>query len=238
MKKFSAKHKNSSLIGFTLAEVLITLGIIGVVAAMTISVLVNNAQKQGDAAKLKKIYSALNQAFLNMESDSQCPGDLACTGFFDGTVTQTISENVAAALSGQIKTIKACAWAEAGCFATPISSLNDTLTYAAPNGMKFITSDGISFLIYDLAGNCDMSTYELCATIFVDTNALSAPNRWGKDVFLLYLTRSGKILGHGYDNNWKISENTVGLNCRTDATSAGKGCAGRIIEEGWQINYY
>ena len=46
-------------LGFTLAEVLITLGIIGVVAALTMPVLVANYSKKADVAKLKKAYTVI-----------------------------------------------------------------------------------------------------------------------------------------------------------------------------------
>ncbi len=55
------KKKNA----FTLAEVLITLGIIGVVAAMTLPTLVQKHQKKVIATRLKQTYSQLYQA-LNM----------------------------------------------------------------------------------------------------------------------------------------------------------------------------
>ena len=45
--------------GFTLAEVLITLGIIGIVAAMTLPTLVNNYKKQIYVVGLKKAYNNL-----------------------------------------------------------------------------------------------------------------------------------------------------------------------------------
>ena len=48
--------------GFTLAEVLITLGIIGVVAAMTMPSLIANHKEKETVAKLKKVYSVLQQA--------------------------------------------------------------------------------------------------------------------------------------------------------------------------------
>ena len=48
--------------GFTLAEVLITLGIIGVVAAMTIPSLLQNHRKKVVETKLKKFYSTINEA--------------------------------------------------------------------------------------------------------------------------------------------------------------------------------
>ncbi len=46
-------------IGFTLAEVLITLGIIGVVAALTIPTLVNNYQKKTYVTGLQRAYAQL-----------------------------------------------------------------------------------------------------------------------------------------------------------------------------------
>ena len=48
--------------GFTLAEVLITLGIIGVVAAMTLPTLIQNYRKHEVETKLAKVYSVVNQA--------------------------------------------------------------------------------------------------------------------------------------------------------------------------------
>lgn len=57
-----AHWDNSRKIAFTLAEVLITLGIIGVVAAMTIPTLMANHRKKVVETKLEKIYSVMNQA--------------------------------------------------------------------------------------------------------------------------------------------------------------------------------
>ena len=47
---------------FTLAEVLITLGIIGVVAAITMPVLIQNQTNRETEVKLQKFYSVFNQA--------------------------------------------------------------------------------------------------------------------------------------------------------------------------------
>lgn len=58
---------------FTLAEVLITLGIIGVVAAMTLPTLTAKYQKIVVTAKLKKFYSVMQQAIRLEENNS---GDL------------------------------------------------------------------------------------------------------------------------------------------------------------------
>lgn len=60
--KLIKKHyKNSKFFAFTLAEVLITLGVIGIVAALTIPNIVTNHQKRVTAKKVEKAYSELNQ---------------------------------------------------------------------------------------------------------------------------------------------------------------------------------
>jgi prepilin-type N-terminal cleavage/methylation domain-containing protein len=65
MKKF--QNKNS---GFTLAEVLITLAIVGVIAALTIPAVVKNYQKTQIISKLKKVYSAINQAYNMSQAEN------------------------------------------------------------------------------------------------------------------------------------------------------------------------
>lgn len=55
---------------FTLAEVLITLGIISIVAAMTLPTLVSNYRGKSTAAKLKKFYSTMQQAVILSEQDN------------------------------------------------------------------------------------------------------------------------------------------------------------------------
>lgn len=74
--------------GFTLAEVLITLGIIGVVAALTLPTLISNYKKQTYVTGLQKAYSVLN----NMTKDAMASDDV--TDFSDTQFLQSWSENV------------------------------------------------------------------------------------------------------------------------------------------------
>ena len=55
--------------GFTLAEVLITLGIIGIIAAMTLPALVNQYQKQVTVSKLKRFYTSVKQVETQVKAD-------------------------------------------------------------------------------------------------------------------------------------------------------------------------
>ena len=56
--------KKQSKSGFTLAEVLITIGIIGVVATLTMGVIIPKVQKESAGTKLKKFFSSINQAMI------------------------------------------------------------------------------------------------------------------------------------------------------------------------------
>lgn len=56
---------------FTLAEVLITLGIIGVVAAITIPGLMENVRNRDLQAQLKKTYSEWNQISMQFMNDNE-----------------------------------------------------------------------------------------------------------------------------------------------------------------------
>ena len=58
----SNDFNNKQKFAFTLAEVLITLGVIGVVAAVTMPTVVANYQKQAAAMKAKKFYNMMNNA--------------------------------------------------------------------------------------------------------------------------------------------------------------------------------
>lgn len=56
--------------GFTLAEVLITLGIIGIVAALTIPTLIGNYQKKEVAVRLQKMYNTIQNAISQAELEN------------------------------------------------------------------------------------------------------------------------------------------------------------------------
>ena len=61
---------NIRKLALTLAEVLIVIGIIGVVAAMTIPTLITNYQKQTTVEQLKKTYSEISQIIRRSEVDN------------------------------------------------------------------------------------------------------------------------------------------------------------------------
>lgn len=237
---------------FTLAEVLITLGIIGIVAAMTIPTLQNNNQKTQYVTGLKKAYTMFNQALIQMSTDMGCPGDLRCTGLFNSNYA---NPTAAAQAFGDeivkyIKTVKNCQTSATqttyGCFATDTlmdfnEGTNDTMSYDDTYYYRFISADGMSFALQAATSNCppDLGGVgylaQTCGSVVIDVNGPEKkPNRFGRDTFIFIVSNAkGPILypygGSNFSPNWKTL-------CLPN-TGYADSCAGRILEEGWQMNY-
>lgn len=98
-------------VGFTLAEVLITLGIIGVVAAMTMPTLIANYKKKVVVTRLQKFHSTINQAlklseavngeFPNWDAVERLDGDSMfnwwnkyLNGYFNGKKVEKTSDGL------------------------------------------------------------------------------------------------------------------------------------------------
>jgi len=222
-------------------EVLITLGIIGIVAALTIPILINNSQKQIYVTQLKKAYTVFNQALQQMSVANNCSGDLRCTGIFDAGVTNlTMGDE----LVKYFKVVKNCQTTGTGCMPTVVNNNYDgtssTGNYDTIGIYRFITADGMAFEIDTHAMGCMrvLGTGPMaycCAQVTLDVNGpQKGPNYLGRDVFIYEITNQGGILypngGRDYSPHW-----TTGW-C-DDTHKNGAYCAGRIIEEGWQMNY-
>lgn len=157
-KGFSKKTLKQK--AFTLAEVLITLTIIGVVAAMTIPTLMSKYKEQTYVTGLKKAYSQLQNAWRMIPLSEGCPaGDYACAF---GT-----TENILKIISNQFKLTKYCDKDD-----TSEDCKFKEIFRNAHYEHAFITQDGMIF-----AGR-----YQ---TIAVDTNGLKGPNKGGLDQFIL-----------------------------------------------------
>lgn len=239
--------------GFTLAEVLITLSIIGIVASFTIPVLINDYQKTQYVTGFKKAYTEFNQALKQMASDNGCVDDLKCTGLFDWGQWDTGTDALGDELVKYFKIAKNCRRvAGQGCFPAQIvvnydGSLSNGYADIADDSIatyKFMTVDGMSFGIRNSVTNCQYegggaSSYmnQRCGYIIVDVNGLKGPNYIGRDIFGFYITNGKGALLYPYGgiytgNAWWSSNNQC-----TDSDKYGYACAGRVMEEGWKMDY-
>lgn len=94
----------------------------------------------------------------------------------------------------------------------------------------------------------------ICGTIDFDVNAAKPPNKWGRDLHMFVLGHDGSIFPSSGKQNceystpnwatdsaygyWRLRSDKCGTEGSTDITGAsGEGCAARIMEESWQMNY-
>lgn len=100
-KVFSVQFGGYRKYAFTLAEVLITLGIIGVVAAMTLPGLVGKYRTKALSVQLQKMYSVISQAMLKSIPD----GDYNNLSFAGGGGLNSVEDFFYNYLKPQIKTL-------------------------------------------------------------------------------------------------------------------------------------
>lgn len=246
-------------IGFTLAEVLITLGIIGVVAALTIPTLMNSNQNIQYVVGLKKAYSETNQVLKQMAADNNCTDDLKCTGIFaTGTNNQTFGDE----FIKYFKIAKNCRVALGqGCWNSSTNGSyngkdnNPNYSIDTWDRYKFITTDGMSFAVDNYANSCGYNwsapspqglgyLSQTCGFLFVDVNGLKGPNYFGRDIFSFFITngrgallypQGGKDDGSGGANNWWNYNNRNA--CFSTTNQYGEACTGRVIEKSWVMDY-
>ena len=236
MKKFYA---NKNRAGFTLAEVLITLGIIGVVAALTIPTLIGNYQKQATVNRLKKVYSEFAQAIRKSEMDY---GLMETWDFANFNTPQErviyFGENY---LFPSIKTIEKCVPTSNKCWPDNIKNasgnvINDQyISNSNENRNSFITASGYS-VFYWMHGSGDGMWY------WVDLNGpQKGPNKLGRDIFA-FIANWGqwKQIFFFFFLSSVTTREELKAHCDKKQSSNdrldGDFCAGLIMYDGWKIS--
>lgn len=226
---------------FTLAEILLVMGIIGIVAQMTIPTLVTSARNQEMVARLKKVYSVLEQA-------------RALTAIDQGGDISSLFSPAAGSMGGwnefakHLNLAKNCG-KEMGCLHTKqISIINNStstaefLNFDASNdqqGGKGILADGTMIQLNSWEYNCEDSYLEgpvgyrhYCGYIYVDLNGEKGPNTVGRDFFMFDVTRDAIYpAGSNFPNDINTDCNPKG-----DAPQNGHYCTAKVILEN-AMNY-
>lgn len=210
---------------FTLAEVLITLGIVGVVASMIIPTLISNYQAKVTVNALKKGLSAMSQAYARAIQETGTPDiwGLSTAGSSSGAT------NILNGLAPYLNVTKNCG-VNAGCIdgitylfldgTNPYTALSDnTMARAQLN-------DGTILFTFSMGGNCDASRgsaavlqNNICGVLNIDVNGLKKPNKEGADVFEFYITKKNGIIPRGME----LDSTSFQATCQNSVD--GRGCA-------------
>lgn len=228
---------------FTLAEVLVTLGIIGVVAAMTLPAITAKYEKVETVTRLKRAYSLLNQGLQRAVTEF---GDVN-----DWPDNIPSEELITDYLAPSFKVLKiypsAESWSKAMCY----DGKSVTTSYGTET--QYVWFDDIhiaSPFFSNITASMKLAD-EICigvnhleskggsgSNIFVDVNGnAKGPNKAGYDLF--FFTIKGNVVKpFGWDwTDEDISSPSKQNACNLKALYGGEVCAARIMREGWQINY-
>ena len=197
------------LFGFTLAEVLITLGIIGVVAAITIPTLMSRYRDKQTVARLTETYSILLQAIRSVQEDEGTPDEWNLSGNY---YQKDDSEVIAQKLLPAMKVALDCGTAQNdSCFYSGrYKYLNGNYAgaYGGNNIYKIVLMNGTSMAIAHWSDSERIDFY-------VDTNGNRPPNVIGRDMFCISFKNKGLYpLGapmSGYEN--QCTKTSSGWGC-------------------------
>lgn len=234
MKMFLRQDKKRT--GFTLAEVLITLGIIGVVAAITIPILMQNAGERANIVAAKKTFSILSSAYTMAVKDNGTPDNW---GLVSGVHAPSLTM-----IEPYLKVDKDCTAAGAkGCFPTggeykglgknsmaQVIDDNTLPSIRLTDGTMinaFIPFDGVHTPCntnYGIDANAPQSLQHICAEYRVDTNGAKKPNQYGKDTFVFYLTTYGIV-----PSGMKADVYDFASSCNNTDFADGSRCAAWVV---------
>lgn len=236
----------SKLIGFTLAEVLIVIGVVGIIAALTIPALVKSTSEAEYKAAWKKQYSMLSQALIQYNNENggsisnlfpagQVDYDLCytrelienhmkvskvCASMFSLTSPDTINGRTFNPADSD--DIKDC-WGGPSAknwYSANTSNIKTKDGSTAINWgiyMAYALQDGTTIAVYPTDPACSSAVNDYsCATLIIDVNGPKGPNTWGKDVYAAEV-RANKILAPHSDNT------------TYDCSKKGWGCAGDYL---------
>jgi len=222
--------------GFTLAEVLITLAIIGVVAAITIPSIKLNADRNATVEKIKKHYNSFSSA-LNLAIAEH--GALEAWDYTTERNGEDADRIFKTYFAPHLQIIKYCG-TQKGCWADTVYKYGNGDNYdnldTINERTKGILSDGTLFSFR--TGTCfadpPNSSKNDCGAFYIDVNGFKAPNRFGHDVFEFWIFDDG-ILEFPYSGKKAYYTDE---NLESNCLGRGWGCSAKIARDGWKITYW
>lgn len=201
---------------FTLAEVLITISIIGIISALTLPSVITKYHQNVMEAKFKKAYSSLQQALYSID-----PNVYATLSSNAGnTQTEFFSDLYSKYKVVNNKNVK-------DLYKDKKGTKYLIKTYTKKSGDMNQCAQLPTNIAYD--GSAIGGVYNCFANwIVIDTNGpMQGPNALGHDIFYFSLSDKGKLIPVGSDEytHWEMNDNTVYCSKKSDNIRNGSSCA-------------
>lgn len=253
--------------GFTLAEVLITLSILGIVAAISVPNIIQQYQKRLTITKLQKAYANLEIAATNLSISTGCIGrDFACTNLSSITDNDEFQKKFFE-LSG-MNTQKLYRFLSYKRGAAPLSCLNSGSKCTGETGTLYNidfygSKDNIGYAVkkewvktFDQWGYFPNWTRKqeyksgMVIYVFLDSKKLKNLSQTkvnsvlGKDSFVFVLYGNFQVEPAVQNSEGSIggamqlsSSNASNILDLCNKDNSGFNCAAKIVKDGWKINY-
>lgn len=225
---FSTLSGGNRKSAFTLAEVLITLGIIGIVAAMTLPALVNNNRNKQLETGLKRSYSIIGQALNMYQAET---GEKIRSG-------EAGIHTLKPTLMKYMKVIKDCGFgrtdSDSACIPNTGEEESNSKVYKTYNNKtiylplfddgQFVLNDGTLILLEN--GSLER------IYISVDVNGFKKrPNRLGQDLFMFQLDEKGVLRPMGAEGTAYYSKNDSYCSVTSSNNLNGAGCTYKALTD-------
>lgn len=258
----NAIHGNNFECAFTLAEVLITLGIIGVVAALTMPALIQRHNKIVWVNQLKKSVNTLENGFkMAMAEDGV--ENLADTSLWQSAAISKCqyfdpSDSRCTNFANQFKKYFNVTYNMDG--SRVYTRLNHNRQTCVRTSMFINFTDGSQIYLWlrSTPGYSSGGHHSEIATIDIDVNGVKKPDQVGRDWFQFGVTQTGQVIPYGSEAAIKLycesttdnSQDFSGCFSSLKSTDTwdtssiyncvggyGYQCAARIMEKGWKMDY-
>lgn len=183
--------------GFTLAEILLALTIIGIIAASTIPPLIQTTQDLELKAAYKKEYSLFNQMVQKIMVDNGGTLKGICNNWDHSCMMDFYAKYLIIAKRAYYSGAAGAYWHPTDGSShyldgTPVTSAwpND----GAVGRESALLNDGSMILVDHHEKDCSdtsMSDFPICGVIYIDVNGFKPPNVVGKDIFRIYILQTG-----------------------------------------------
>lgn len=219
--------KKTFKFGFTLAEVLITLGIIGVISAMTIPTVLTNHQTKVRITQMQKLYNDVSNAAVAALADER-------VDTLDYTYAYEDIDGAISFLKKYLKVSDECTPAE--CFGASYSSLDGSESVAIDAMFSDDTrclklSYGFPVCVSDVDAD-DGYIYHGYIRLVFDLNGKAGPNTNGRDLFTFEIFSDGTV-----GNSYNVGNEDWSCEAWADQAGYRGACFDKIMLDGWKMDY-
>lgn len=235
--------------GFTLTELLITMTIVGVVAALSAPWIMMNNRNAANAAKLGTVMSDLENALTSMVIQENVDSINETTAWKNISSTSTFINSLGKYIAISTPSVNSYTHflLSNGFKKGSATTISGTL-YQLKNGAYIYVSSNSSTDSADAKQNIGGNLGAKCGTIIIDVNGTKSPNVVGRDTFKFFVNADGSLYplggkdvsiyetGSATKGYWNNNSSTYACTSSKIGTS-GYGCTARVIEENFKPTF-